>query len=41
LQADTALGWMGMSGMLTFSVICLVLSFALLMGSRRAASASL
>jgi len=40
LQADTALGWMGMSGMLTFSVICLVLSFALLMGSRYSATSS-
>jgi len=41
LQPDTALGWMGMPGMLAFSVACLVLSFALLMGSRRSASASL
>jgi len=40
LQADTALGWMGMSGMLTFSVVCLIVSFALLMVSRYAAKAS-
>jgi len=39
LQADTALGWMGMSGMLTFSVTCLVLSFALLSASRYSAAA--
>jgi len=34
LQENTALGWMGISGMLACSVICLVLSFALLMLSR-------
>jgi len=39
LQPDTALGWMGMSGMLMFSVICLLLSFALLMASRYSATA--
>jgi len=39
LQADTALGWMGMSGMLAFSVTCLVLSFALLSVSRYSAAA--
>jgi len=40
LQADTALGWMGMSGMLAFSVVCLIVSFALLMASRYSASSS-
>jgi len=40
LQPDTALGWMGMSGMLTFSVGCLVLSLVLLMASRYRAAAS-
>jgi len=40
LQADTALGWMGITGMLMFSVICLIVSFALLMLSRHSASAS-
>jgi len=39
LQQDTALGWMGMQGMLMFSVICLLLSFALLMASRYSAAA--
>jgi len=39
LQADTALGWMGLSGMLAFSVTCLVLSFALLSVSRSSAAA--
>jgi len=34
LQADTALGWLGMPGMLAFSVTCLLVSFALLMASR-------
>jgi len=34
LQPDTTLGWMGLSGMLAFSVICLLVSFALLMFSR-------
>jgi len=39
LQADTAFGWMGLSGMLAFSVTCLVLSFALLSISRHSAAA--
>jgi len=38
LQADTALGWMGISGMLGFSLVCLVVSFALLMFSRYTAT---
>jgi len=35
LQEESALGWMGMSGMLMFSVACLLVSFSLLMASRR------
>jgi len=38
LQPDTALGWVGMPGMLLFSITCLVISWLLLMGSRRSAS---
>jgi len=38
LQEDTALGWMGMPGMLAFSVVCLIVSFALLMVSRYTAT---
>jgi len=39
LQPDSSLGWMGISGMLTFSVGCLVISFALLLASRYCAMA--
>jgi len=40
LQADTSLGWAGMSGLVLFSAVCLVVSWALLMGSRRGAVAA-
>jgi len=40
LQADTALGWMGMPGMLLFSAACLVISWILLMGSQRSCAAT-
>jgi len=40
LQPDTALGWVGLPGMLLFSAACLVISWMLLMASRRFSTAS-
>jgi len=39
LQPDTALGWVGIPGMLLFSAACLVISWMLLMASRRSSAA--
>jgi len=39
LQADTALGWMGIPGMLLFSAACLIISWILLMASQRPSAA--
>jgi len=39
LQADSSLGWVGLPGLVLFSAACLIISWALLMLSRRSSAA--